>query len=128
MKQFNLEEYLANPNREVVTREGKDARIICTDRRDLNFPIVALVAKEPREGETARYYTKDGKFYMTGSCDLDLFFAPEKKEGWFNIYHCDNLGFYIRQNQPYKSKEEADEIAKANFRTFFATVKVEWEE
>lgn len=29
---------------------------------------------------------------------------------------------------PYKSKEEADEVAKANFRTFFVTVKVEWEE
>lgn len=78
MKQFNLEEYIANPSKKVITREGKDARIICTDRRDLNFPIVALVAKEPREGETARYYTKDGKFYMTGSCDLDLFFATEK--------------------------------------------------
>ena len=23
MKQFNLQEYLANPNRQVVTREGK---------------------------------------------------------------------------------------------------------
>ena len=49
MKPFNLEEYLKNPSKKVVTRDGKDARIICTDRRDLNFPIVALVAKELRK-------------------------------------------------------------------------------
>ena len=126
MKQFSLEEYLKNPTRKVVTRDGRNARIICTDRRDLNFPIVALVAKEPREGETARYYTKDGKFYMTGPGDLDLFFATEKHEGWLNIYH-NERGFYLRGN-PYKSKEEADEVAKANYKTFCATVKIEWEE
>ena len=45
MKPFNLEEYLANPTKKVVTRDGKDARIICIDRRDSYFPIVALVAK-----------------------------------------------------------------------------------
>lgn len=32
MKQFSLEKYLANPERKIVTREGKKVRIICTDR------------------------------------------------------------------------------------------------
>lgn len=32
MKQkFDLEEYLADPSRKVVTRDGKQVRIICTD-------------------------------------------------------------------------------------------------
>lgn len=48
MKPFNLEEYLANPSKKIVTKEGKPARIICTDRRDLYFPIVALVAKNQK--------------------------------------------------------------------------------
>ena len=31
MKQFNLEEYLKNPSRKVITRDGREARIICTE-------------------------------------------------------------------------------------------------
>ena len=42
MKQFNLEEYLANPSMKVVTRDGRKARIICTDAKN-NYPIVALI-------------------------------------------------------------------------------------
>ena len=32
MKQFNLEEYLKNPSKNVVTRMGRKVRVICTDR------------------------------------------------------------------------------------------------
>ena len=32
MKQFSIEEYLKNPDRKVVTRNGLPVRIICTDR------------------------------------------------------------------------------------------------
>ena len=124
MKPFNLEEYLANPSRKIVTRKGKDARIICTDRRDLYLPIVALVAEGTREGENVRYYTKDGQFYVTCSSDLDLFFAAEKHEGWVNVYmNCNehNLGAF------HSSKEDALKVAKAN-DNYVATVKIEWEE
>ena len=44
MKPFNLAEYLKNPCRKIVTRDGWSTRIICTDRKDTNAkPIVALV-------------------------------------------------------------------------------------
>ena len=125
MKQFNLKSYIANP-RKVMTRDGRSARIVCVDAKG-EYPVVALV-ECGCDSEDIFSFTNDGKYFICEIDKLDLFFAPEKHEGWFNIYHCDDLGFYIRQNQPYKSKEEADEIAKANFRTFFATVKVEWEE
>lgn len=42
MKEFSLEEYLKNPNRKIVTRDGRDVRIICTDRRGGDHPILAL--------------------------------------------------------------------------------------
>ena len=45
MKPFNLEEYLANPSRKVVTREGKPARIICTDVKGASYSVLALVDK-----------------------------------------------------------------------------------
>lgn len=126
MKPFSLDEYLKNPSKKVVTKEGKTIkRILCTDARG-NYPIVALV----EEGlyDNALSYTKDGKLYAGEANVYDLFFAPEKHEGWFNIYHSDESGFYVRQYHPYKSKDEADKVAKANPKTFFTTIKVEWEE
>ena len=47
MKNFNLEEYLKNPSRKVVTRAGISVRIICTDRKankeDPSRKVVGLV-------------------------------------------------------------------------------------
>ena len=41
MRPFNLKEYLKNPNRKVVTRAGKDVRIVCIDKTLDDHPIVA---------------------------------------------------------------------------------------
>ena len=126
MKAFSLEEYLKNPSKKLVTKEGKTVkRILCTDARG-KYPIVALI----EEGcyDNALSYTKDGKLYAGESNVYDLFFAPEKHEGWLNIYRSVECGFYMRGNSPYQSKEESDEVAKANPKTFFTTIKVEWEE
>ena len=35
MKQFNLKEYLKDPNKKGVTRDGRNVRIICTDREEI---------------------------------------------------------------------------------------------
>ena len=124
MKQFILEEYLKNPSKKVVTRMGRKVRIICTDREDSIYPVVALVKDDNRELDILVAYTKDG--IPAGYNEETLFFAPEKHEGWLNIYRNESR-FYLRGN-PYESKEEADEVAKANYKTFCATVKIEWEE
>lgn len=126
MKQFNLDEYLKNPSKKVITGSGKSVRIICTNKLDNNYPVVALV----HDGycEKCYSYTTFGKLYTNQSIcrELDLFFAPEKHEGWLNIYHSES-GFYLR-GTPYKTKEEAEEVAKANHETFCTTIKFEWEE
>ena len=103
---------------------GRKVRIICTDREDSIYPVVALVKDDNRELDILVAYTKDG--IPAGYDEEPLFFVPEKKEGWLNIYRSES-GFYLRGN-PYKSKEEADEVAKANYKTFCTTVKIEWEE
>lgn len=123
MKQFNLEEYLKNPERKVVTRDGRNVRIICTDKRGTNFPIVALV--ECKDKEETCYYTKRG--YWNSSevvSKIDLFFAPEKHEGWINIYADINDNSYPG-NHIFKSKEEALEAAD-NYN-YVSTIKIEWE-
>ncbi len=83
MKQFNLNEYLANPSRKIVTRDGKPVRIICTDAKG-NAPIIGLVSYE--NSEAALNATKDG--IINGV--LDLFFTPEK-ETEEPIITCDNI-------------------------------------
>ena len=125
MKQFNLEEYLKNPSRKVITRDGRKARIICTDAKN-DYPIVALIEAPNGKERQPCGYKKDGTYVVGEKLSCDLFFAPEKHEGWLNIYHSES-GFYLR-GTPYKTKEEAEEVAKANHETFCTTIKFEWEE
>ena len=129
MEKFNLKKYLANPARKVVTRDGRNVKIISTDMNCENYPIVALVQIcDKYYAEKVNTYTENGELDIERPYSDDLFFAPEKHEGWINIYRSDTLGYYIRQNKLYNSKEEADEVAKLNDRTFIKTLKIEWEE
>ena len=122
MKQFNLQEYLKNPDRHIVTRDGKDAKIICTNAKG-NFPIIALV--ETYNGnETVLRLKENGRFYNDTENSSDLFFTPIKKEGWVNMYKTRSGGAQI--GQIYSSKEEAEMGRKdANY---ISTAKIEWEE
>lgn len=75
MRPFNLKEYLKNPNRKIVTRDGHNARIICTDRMHLfnneRYPIIALV-KNPDDSEMVASFKDDGQ--AVDNENLDLFF------------------------------------------------------
>lgn len=124
MKPFNLEEYLKNPSRKVITRYGQNVKIHCT-----NFIGSQQIIGQVEGYAFSTSFSKDGRYANDrDDSNLDLFFAPEKHEGWLNIYRSDECGFYMRGTSPYKSKDEADKVAKANPKTFFTTVKVEWEE
>ena len=127
MKAFNLKEYLKNPEKKVVTRDGRGVRICCTDKRGGDCPIVALVENPTIKTENLITYEEDGRWNPVGSrpsvdSDLDLFFAPEKQEGWINIYRGPITGVQV-----YKSEEDAKHCANADAEVI-ATVKIEWEE
>lgn len=78
MKPFSLDEYLKNPDRKIVTRDGKNVRIICTDRDDSVYSIVALT--QERYGEKARYYTANGMFVGSAQqSENDLFFCTREE-------------------------------------------------
>ena len=126
MKEFNLTEYLKDPNQKVVTRDGRAVRIICTDRKE-EQPIVALVTTNTKED--VRCFYKNGRWSNTNEWYLDLFFAPTKREGWINIYFniyyegsdkCRNSGKNI-----YSSEEEAKKHKDLGYIT---TIRIEWEE
>ena len=116
---FNLKEYLKNPSRKVVTRNGDTVKIHCTDFVDERYPIIARV-----EGASASIsFTKDGKYEYSRDTKYDLFFAPEKHEGWVNLFRdpTDN-GIYCSRIYPTKEK------AMDSIGAFYTTIKVEWEE
>ena len=121
MRPFNLDEYLNNPNKKVVTKDGRPARIICTDSLGA-FPVIALVKSE--KVETVLFYTNTGRIYPEVPSEYDLLFAPEKKEGWVNLYK-DAID-HIYTGSVFDSKEEAENYASK--KDFLATVKIEWEE
>ena len=80
MKPFNLEEYLKNPSKKVVTRDCRDVRIICTDAKSEKYQVVALVKKKGEQEVLATFDTS-GKYRSLYNRHLDLFFTTEKHEG-----------------------------------------------
>ena len=123
MKQFNLEEYLKNPERKVVTRDRHPVRIICTDHDNISYPIVGAI----KGYDIPFCFSEDG--YVVGSkCTdaNDLFFAPEKHEGWINLYKNEDGISWISPNY-FTSKKEAEEEGRAHTCSV-TTIKIEWEE
>lgn len=124
MKEFNLDEYLKNPSRKVVTRDGREVRIICTDCKS-DFSIVALIKKE--QEESVFTYYNDGKFNVFGDpSPLDLFFAPTKREGWINVYRYEDDTRTI--GCLFKSEKEAKLHKYDRASVYIKTIKIEWEE
>lgn len=70
-------------------------------------------------------YTKNGTWWGDGlKGNFDLFFAPEKKVGWMNLY---KKGFgLVKGGDVYNSEEAAKKIA-AGDEDYITTIKIEWE-
>ena len=122
MKQFNLKEYLKNPSRKVITRGGYPATIVSTTFHQENYPVVAEVCFSSYDKKQSYSFTANGLFLDSSEDSRDLFFAPEKHEGWVNIYPGPITGVVV-----YKSEEDAKHGANADAKVI-ATVKIEWEE
>lgn len=117
MKQFNLEEYLKNPSRKVVTRDGRSVKIHCANYLG-NHPVIAQV----EDSLYSSSFNEEGRYVDEGESPRDLFFAPEKHEGWVNVYRTQGkLGCVFI----YDSEKEA---RRNGGETAIATVKIEWEE
>ena len=125
MKQFNLEEYLKNPKKKVVTRDGRSVRIICTDKVSNDYTVLALVMTGNQEEVYS--YTTNGQNIRNHIKNIDLFFAPEKYEGWLNVYRHIDTGEVTFGAILHTSREEAEKMGRAD-GYYAATAKIEWEE
>lgn len=125
MKQFNLEEFKKDPSRKVVTRENMPVRIICTDANG-NYPVVGLILCDGED--VPDNYTENGRSYNNNQDSVnDLFFVPNKREGWVNIYKgiTEETSSYAGQTI-YKSKNEA--LKNKISDNYITTTKIEWKE
>lgn len=122
MKQFDLEEYLKNPSRKVITRDGRSVKIHCT-----NYYLVdrCIIAEIEGDGHS-QPFNRNGKVQGLEITPFDLFFAPEKHEGWINVYSYPDNNIYAG-TRVYNSKEVAEEIGKDQ-PGYLTTSKIEWEE
>lgn len=127
MKQFNLSEYLENPSREIVTRDGRSVRIVCVNANIIDdgntYPIVALVKKEDNT-EVPASFTNNGVYLVGEEDDFDLFFKPTQKEGWTNVYR--DFNNEIITGTVYETKEEA--LNKKIIGRYIDTIPIKWEE
>ena len=121
MKPFSLKEYIKNP-KDVVTRDGRAVKIYCTDYIDADSgPVIAKI-----EGDTySNSFREDGRYVDYEETNNDLFFAPEKHEGWIIIYK--NAQGYVFPSHIYQTKEDAEKYGIDN-NNYIATIKIEWEE
>ena len=125
MKKFNLQEFQKDPSRKVVTRDGRPVRILCTDARG-DYPIVGLIYYHD-EREIPENYTENGSCYIDNDeSSSDLFFAPEKKVIYGNLYST-QLGTTF-SGDFYKTEEAALKEKAKDFSKYITTFKVEWEE
>ena len=120
MKQFNLEEYLANPSKKVVTRDGRSVKIHCT-----NYIGAQRIIAQVEGNDHSSAFSKDGRFIVGEDSRCDLFFAPERHEGWTPVYR-EPTG-KIRFGYAYSTQKEAEEASKYDTR-YVTITKVEWEE
>ena len=127
MEPFNLEEYLKNPNRPIVTRDGKSVRIVCANREGWEKKIIALVNVKGKE--RVYIYFPNGRYCDSRESSLDLFFSPEpktKKVGWMNVCkygdskHFSLVGGVIHPTREQALTERPDYVVD--------TIQIRWEE
>lgn len=111
---FDLEK--AKNGHAVCVRDGRDARILCYDKKD-GQPIVALL----NDKQVCCYYT-DGIYNRNHTESyMDLVMKMRANEAWINMYDDDG--------GVYKHKSEAEALKNIDKgRKYITTVKVKWYE
>ena len=118
MKQFNLEEYLKNPSKKVVTRDGRSVKIHCT-----NYIGAQKIIAQVEGNDYSSAFSNDGRFIVGDESSCDLFFASKSHEGWINIYKV--RGYCYGGSVIYPTEVAAKTAADPDP---IATIKIEWEE
>lgn len=128
MTKFDLEKCQRNEQGHYLcqTRDGRPARVVCTDLHGNNGrTLLALVKAIHDGGEDHRSFNADGTCCPSHNpLPGDLVNIPTKREGWINIYP-GALDQDKRVMSGWATKAEADKNASV---LRIACIKIEWEE
>ena len=122
MKPFNLADALAG--KPVMTQDGvKVVRIFYAEDACESSKVICVL----ETGLVVSHY-KDGRYSADRKSDNDLVMAPQKKEGWINLYQA-SFG-RVPSDTIHSSEEDAINLAKNHSWEphEFVTIKIEWEE
>ena len=104
-----------DPTKPVQTRDGRAARIICTNRKMARATIDALVTQADGSEFLEGFGDTGGVHNSAYRSANDLVNIPEKRFGWMNIYPATKL---------FASREDADDASHAGR---VSCIKVEFE-
>ena len=94
--------------------------------KSTTYPVVALI-EDGSDYEQPTTLSKNGEYAVNESSRSDLFFVPQKHEGWVNIYKSKYDGYEL--SQVYQRKEDAESEKYINDSdAYITTTKIEWEE
>lgn len=120
MKPFNLQEALSGAP--ICTRSGRDARIVCSDAKVKDFPILALVkeidSSDNKPMEIVVLLTEKGTHYNDGRKNsYDLFMKEVERTFYVNIYKDEEEDYYCGGLFPSKEKAEEEREGTNNYIT-----------
>ena len=116
MKQFTLEEYLKNPSLKVVTRDGRPARIVCTDVKG-KYPVIGLILYNDQE-EFIYNFTENGRWSTGIESDRDLFFLEQE----YTFASENNEKFDPKSLKPFNQVLVRDDVAAKWACTFYSHI------
>lgn len=122
MKELDLN--LVNQGHKIQTRDGRPARIICTNAKNSDFPVVVLITCENGE-EVAETCTKDGHININMKSERDIFMVSTVHKYWINLYRNSNGCLYA--GDLFDSKEKALKIGQRDNK-WVAVKKIKLEE
>lgn len=125
MIKFNLD--LVKQGYKVVTRDGRDGRIICTDRKGGEYPVICLLSSGKSESELCHAFTLKGTFLPDGrEHPCDLFLKAKTTKRYFAMYRNRSTGELTPMETPTKTREEAERrLQPGNYNTLFEPLYVQ---
>lgn len=102
-----------DPTKPVQTRDGRKARIICTDRKG-ELPIVALIGDDEAR---LMFYTSMGLFFENDVSRNDLINIPEKRK----------MTVWVRAITDGTQSDYASSDKPPEFSVYFKSIPVEIE-
>lgn len=115
-------------DKKYTTRSGLPVRILCVDRNDPDYPVVALI-QTTEYGETYNCFTREGRrFSYAGEDEMDIVEVKEKHVGWINVYkNYQGRSFWAPRGQVYDTEGEAIARQDKSYENTIRCIKIEYE-